>query len=112
MVNKCCIPGCNSDYDSSVAKEGLTRCFTFPKDENAQEIWLSKIPQQLIDASRGTFEIAVADDISNYFENLNRGGLTYRSNFLISVYQAAYHLLHVLQKAGKCLFQNVSQLFD
>jgi len=49
----------------------------------------------LVDARRGTFEIAVADDISNYFENLNRGGLTYSFNSLISIYQAAYSIFSV-----------------
>ena len=39
-----------------------------------------------IDKSRGTFEIAVDEDISVYFENLNRGGLTYPSKALLSVY--------------------------
>ena len=49
----------------------------------------------LIDESRGTFEIEIDDDISNYFENLNRGGLTYPSKLLISVYQAAYGIFSV-----------------
>ena len=54
MVNKCCVPGCNSNYDSTVAKEGLIRCFSFPKDENTKKIWLRKISRQNLPVTKNT----------------------------------------------------------
>ena len=42
MVNKCCVPRCNSNYDSSVANEGIIISFSFPKDKNVQRIWLRR----------------------------------------------------------------------
>ena len=49
MVNKCCIPGCKSNYKSlkkDVPFEIVT-AFTFPKLERLRNEWIRKIPRDL-----------------------------------------------------------------
>ena len=77
-----------------------------------------------IDESRGTFEIAEGKDISDYFKNLNRGGLTYSSKALVSVYQAAYGIFNIcisakfekvfmsLKNQKQILFELISEFLD
>ena len=54
MVNKCCLPKCNSNNESSVLREGLKRCFSFPKDEILQAAWLRKILRANLTISKNT----------------------------------------------------------
>ena len=54
MVNKCCVPKCNSNYKSSVSREGMIKCFSFPKDEILQAAWLRKIPRANLTISKNT----------------------------------------------------------
>ena len=45
MPNKCCVPGCRSNYDlrrGIPVKKSVT-CFLFPKDETRRQLWLKKI---------------------------------------------------------------------
>ncbi|GIZ03575.1 THAP-type domain-containing protein [Caerostris extrusa] len=39
MVNKCCDPGCRSNYDPTV----YISSFQFPKEEDRRNLWLKKI---------------------------------------------------------------------
>ena len=52
MVNKCCVPKCNSNYKSNVSREGLIRCFSFSKDKILQAAWLRKIPRANLTISK------------------------------------------------------------
>ena len=54
MVNKCCVPKCNSNYESSISREGLIKRFSFPKDEILQAVWLCKIPRANLTISKNT----------------------------------------------------------
>ena len=50
MVNKCCVPGCTSNYKSmkkGAAFKSVT-VFTFPKNEQIKNEWIRKIPRDLI----------------------------------------------------------------
>ena len=53
MVNKCCVPGCSSNYDSK-AKEGHVTCFKFPNDKSLKEAWLRKIPRKDLTVTKYT----------------------------------------------------------
>ena len=53
MVNKCCVPGCFSNYDSK-AKEGHVTCFKFPNDKSLKEAWLRKIPRKDLTVTKYT----------------------------------------------------------
>ena len=54
MENKCCLPKCNSNYKSSVSREGMIRCFSFQKDKILQAAWLRKIPRSSFTISKNT----------------------------------------------------------
>ena len=43
MPNKCCVYGCNSNYDST--KERYST-FKFPRDDNLRAKWIRKIPNK------------------------------------------------------------------
>ena len=43
MGYKCCVPGCRSNYDKENTKYS---CFSFPKDKQLREKWLSAIPRK------------------------------------------------------------------
>ena len=53
MVNKCCVPGCSSNYDSK-AKEGHVTCFKFLNDKSLKEAWLRKIPRKDLTVTKYT----------------------------------------------------------
>ena len=49
MVNKCCVPGCRSNYKSikkGVLFESCT-VFSFPKNESHRKEWIRRIPRDL-----------------------------------------------------------------
>mgnify|MGYP005982137529 FL=1 len=47
MPRKCCVPGCNSNYDSEIKKGGpVVSAFRFPKDEERKKLWLLAIPRK------------------------------------------------------------------
>ena len=43
MVNKCCVPGCRTNYEIKKSECSVT-CFTFPIEEQLKEKRLRKIP--------------------------------------------------------------------
>ena len=46
MVNKCCVPRCNSNYNNKKnANQGYIKSYTFPKDDNEKTKWISAIPR-------------------------------------------------------------------
>ncbi|XP_035826119.1 uncharacterized protein LOC118477835 [Aplysia californica] len=45
MPRKCCVPGCNTNYDSSVNNERVS-VFTFPSDPDRRRLWQHKIPRK------------------------------------------------------------------
>ena len=53
MVNKCCVPGCSSNYASSV-NEGRVTCFNFPSKQELQKQWIKKIPRENLVISKHT----------------------------------------------------------
>ena len=72
MVNKCCAPGCKSNYAS---KKGTTKVatFLFPKKENLRQEWLKKIPRDFT-VTNNTVICAKhfeEDDIIRYKPNTN-----------------------------------------
>ena len=44
MVNKCCVPGCQSNYYCNNKSHYVTM-FSFPKDTNVLKEWIKKIPR-------------------------------------------------------------------
>ena len=53
MVNKCCVPGCRSNYKIKKGERSVT-CFTFPIQEQLKEKWLRKIPRHNLKVSKYT----------------------------------------------------------
>ena len=53
MVNKCCVPGCRSNYEIKKGERSVT-CFTFPIEEQLKEKWLRKIPRHNLKVSKYT----------------------------------------------------------
>lgn len=46
MPRSCCVPGCKSNYSSTLKTGGqLVSAFTFPKDEILKAKWLAAIPR-------------------------------------------------------------------
>ncbi|XP_039285826.1 uncharacterized protein LOC111046939 isoform X3 [Nilaparvata lugens] len=45
MPDKCVAPGCTSNYESAVKKEGYVQIFRFPKDEKLRSEWIRAIPR-------------------------------------------------------------------
>nr|CAH7765638.1 unnamed protein product [Callosobruchus chinensis] len=43
MVNKCCVPNCTGNYNSS---GGKVQIFKFPKDQDLREKWLHAIRRE------------------------------------------------------------------
>ena len=53
MVNKCCVPGCRTNYEIKKGERSVT-CFTFPIEEQLKEKWLRKIPRHNLKVSKHT----------------------------------------------------------
>ena len=51
MPDKCCVPKCNSNYDSTV--EYVT-VFSFPKEKDRIDLWLRKIPRENLTVTKHT----------------------------------------------------------
>ena len=51
MVNKCCVPGCRTNYGIKKGERSVT-CFTFPIEEQLKEKWLRKIPRHNLKVSK------------------------------------------------------------
>ena len=49
MVNKCCIPGCKSNYKSMKTNVPFTAItvFSFPKNDVLRKEWIRRIPRDL-----------------------------------------------------------------
>lgn len=45
MPESCLVPGCKSNYRSSLKTEGYVQCFQLPKDSLRRELWLRAIPR-------------------------------------------------------------------
>lgn len=54
MVNKCCVPGCDSNYKRKHGSPKKTSCFEFPKDEIQREKWIRKIPREDLKVTKYT----------------------------------------------------------
>ena len=71
MVNKCCVPKCKSNYKTSIAKEGLIKCFRFPKEDNLRRSWLLAIPRENLTITKHTVicikHFNESDIIKEYF---------------------------------------------
>jgi len=44
MPDKCCVPGCKSNYETE--KENNVSVFMFPKEEKLRQSWLKNIPRK------------------------------------------------------------------
>ena len=53
MVNKCCVPGCRTNYEIKKGERSVT-CFTFLIEEQLKEKWLRKIPRHNLKVSKHT----------------------------------------------------------
>ena len=53
MVNKCCVPGCRSNYKIKKGEHSVT-CFMFPIEEQLKEKWSRKIPHHNLKVSKHT----------------------------------------------------------
>ena len=53
MVNKCCVPGCRTNYKIKKGERSVT-CFTFLIEEQLKEKWLRKIPRHNLKVSKHT----------------------------------------------------------
>ena len=51
MVNKCCVPGCRSNYEIKKVERSVT-FFTFPIEEQLKEKWLRKLPRHNLKLSK------------------------------------------------------------
>ena len=45
MVNKCCVPGCQSNYKKKNVEYKYVPIFSFPKKEDLRNKWKRKIPR-------------------------------------------------------------------
>jgi hypothetical protein len=45
MPDRCVVPGCKSNYESSIKTEGYIQCFKFPSDPPRKQLWLRAIPR-------------------------------------------------------------------
>ncbi|XP_054263282.1 52 kDa repressor of the inhibitor of the protein kinase-like [Macrosteles quadrilineatus] len=45
MPDRCVVPGCKSNYESSIKTEGYTQCFVFPSDPVRKQQWIRAIPR-------------------------------------------------------------------
>lgn len=45
MPKTCVVPGCSSNYKSSLKSEGYVQCFVFPKDSVRRSQWIRAIPR-------------------------------------------------------------------
>ena len=45
MVNKCCVPGCQSNYKKNHVEYKYVPIFSFPKKEDIRNEWKRKIPR-------------------------------------------------------------------
>ena len=52
MVHKCCVYGCNSNYQSN--KKDYQTVFSFPKDEEKCEEWKRRIPNKNLKVTKST----------------------------------------------------------
>lgn len=43
MPRHCCVPGCSTNYSSSLKSEGMLTTFSFPKDEQLRQAWIRSI---------------------------------------------------------------------
>lgn len=46
MPRRCVVPGCKSNYDTSLKTEPAVSTFTFPKSEERKKCWLRAIPRK------------------------------------------------------------------
>jgi hypothetical protein len=46
MPRRCCVPGCKSNYDSTLEGCAPVSTFGFPKDPKRRELWLRAIPRK------------------------------------------------------------------
>ncbi|XP_069704837.1 uncharacterized protein [Periplaneta americana] len=47
MPRRCCVPGCRSNYDSTLKSSGkYVSAFSFPKDENRRQAWIHAISRK------------------------------------------------------------------
>ncbi|XP_049957960.1 uncharacterized protein LOC126474532 [Schistocerca serialis cubense] len=53
MPEKCCVPGCNSNYKSS-NEEGYISVFRFPTEEENRKRWTRNIPRKVSTPSNGS----------------------------------------------------------
>ena len=52
MVNKCCVPGCQSNYKKRDVEYKYVPIFSFPKNEDLQNVLKSKIPRDNLVATQ------------------------------------------------------------
>ena len=45
MVNKCCVPGCQSNYKKKYVEYKYVPIFSFPKNEDLRNEWKRKMPR-------------------------------------------------------------------
>ena len=50
-------------------------------------------------------DLEVSNDSFTYFNTMNRGGLTYPSNFLLHTVQCAYNIFNICISNFKCTLQ-------
>ena len=84
MGYKCCVPGCNSNYESA-GKEGKCSTFSFPSDVIIREQWLRNIPRDIkvTKHTRVCIKHFEEKDVHTHNIHTNTDGSTYRVRTLI-----------------------------
>ena len=54
MVNKCCVPGCQSNYKRKDKVTEYVTQFRFPKEENRRNEWIKKIPRENLNVTNNS----------------------------------------------------------
>jgi hypothetical protein len=82
MPSRCCVPGCNSNYDSALKTTQNNRgmsIFKFPKNEERKQAWLKAIPRDDFTPSSSSVVCQLhfhSTDIVRYDKHLQPDGST------------------------------------
>jgi hypothetical protein len=82
MPSRCCVPGCNSNYDSALKTTQNNRgmsIFKFPKNEERKQAWLKAIPRDDFTPSSSSVVCQLhfhSTDIVRYDKQLQPDGST------------------------------------
>ena len=87
MGFKCCVPGCNSNYQSA-GKEGKCSTFGFPSDDNNRQKWIRNIPRKFDKITKNT-RVCIKQfeekDVHTFNIHTNPDGSTYRVSYTIEL---------------------------